>query len=119
MGDAIGRTLFRLFVSRRNLLQWVTAAQANCGPGSISRRLSPHGGGVAIALTAAVAHRVFAARRLVAGAPFVLLWIASPAIAVWISRLAAIAGRLGDHGRRRQRPATDRAAHLALISRPS
>ena len=28
MIDAIGRTLFRLFVSQRNLLQWVTAAQA-------------------------------------------------------------------------------------------
>ena len=28
MMDAIGRTLFRLLVSRRNLLEWVTAAQA-------------------------------------------------------------------------------------------
>src|SRR6266851_5364497 len=28
MMDAIGRTLFRLLVSQRNLLQWVTAAQA-------------------------------------------------------------------------------------------
>ena len=26
MADAIGRTLFRLFVSRRHLLEWVTAA---------------------------------------------------------------------------------------------
>ena len=28
MGDAILRTLFRLVVSRRRLLEWVTAAQA-------------------------------------------------------------------------------------------
>ena len=28
MADAIGRTLYRLVVSRRNLLEWVTAAQA-------------------------------------------------------------------------------------------
>ncbi len=28
MTDAIARTLFRLFVSRRQLLEWVTAAQA-------------------------------------------------------------------------------------------
>ena len=28
MCDAIGRTLFRLFVSRRNLLEWVTCAGA-------------------------------------------------------------------------------------------
>src|SRR5256884_5356308 len=32
MLDAIGRTLFRLFISRRNLLQWVTSAQTNLGP---------------------------------------------------------------------------------------
>ena len=29
MADAIGRTLYRLFVSHRNLLEWVTAAQAS------------------------------------------------------------------------------------------
>ena len=28
MADAIGRTLFRLFVSRRRLLEWMTAAQS-------------------------------------------------------------------------------------------
>ena len=32
MSDAILRTLFRLFVSRRNLLEWVTAAQAKVSP---------------------------------------------------------------------------------------
>ena len=32
MGDAIIRTLFRLFVTRRHLLEWVTAAQATIGP---------------------------------------------------------------------------------------
>ena len=41
MIDAIGRTLFRLFVSRRNLLQWVTAAQANLRvPGWMSAALT-------------------------------------------------------------------------------
>ena len=29
MVDAVGRTLFRLFIRRRRLLEWVTAAQAN------------------------------------------------------------------------------------------
>ena len=29
MGDAIVRTLYRLFVSRRNLLEWRTASQAH------------------------------------------------------------------------------------------
>ena len=32
MTDAIGRTLFRLFVSHRHLLEWVTAAHATIGP---------------------------------------------------------------------------------------
>ena len=34
MSDAILRTLFRLILSRRNLLQWVTAAQAKVDPSS-------------------------------------------------------------------------------------
>ena len=32
MGDAIARTLWRLFVTRRHLLEWVPAAQATIGP---------------------------------------------------------------------------------------
>ena len=32
MGDAIGRTLVRLLVTRRHLLEWVPAAQATIGP---------------------------------------------------------------------------------------
>src|SRR5207245_9087334 len=32
MADAIGRTLFRLSVSHRHLLDWVTAAQAKVSP---------------------------------------------------------------------------------------
>ena len=36
MGDAIVRTLVRLLVTRRHLLEWVPAAQAAIGPGSIS-----------------------------------------------------------------------------------
>src|SRR5579862_3980188 len=32
MVDAVTRTLFRLFVSRRMLLEWTTAAQAKVGP---------------------------------------------------------------------------------------
>ncbi|HXO15236.1 MAG TPA: protein ndvB, partial [Steroidobacteraceae bacterium] len=44
MVDAIGRTLFRLLVTHRNLLQWVTAAQANLSSrldlGGAYRRMS-------------------------------------------------------------------------------
>src|SRR6267142_1271742 len=54
MTDAIGRTVFRLFVSRRRLLEWVSAAHANLSPrldllGSYRRMI----GSVVIAIGAA------------------------------------------------------------------
>jgi len=95
MIDAVGRTLFRLFVSRRNLLQWVTAAQANLSSeldfGSAYRRMS---GGVALAIIAAVLIACLRPDAWPLAAPFVILWIASPAIAVWISRSPPVAGHL-------------------------
>ncbi len=87
MADAIGRTLYRLFCSHRDLLEWVTAAQASLsdrpGVAGFYRRM---GGGVAATFVAAlVVHFVGSAAVWIA-VPFVLLWIASPAIAYWISR---------------------------------
>jgi cyclic beta-1,2-glucan synthetase len=95
MVDAIGRTLFRLFVSRRNLLQWVTAAQTTLGPqldlNGAYRRMS---GGVTIALLAAALIGHFQPDAWPVAVPFVILWTASPAIAVWISLSPLVAGRL-------------------------
>ncbi len=94
MADAIGRTLFRLLVTRSNLLQWVTAAQAQLSDrldlAGAYRRMS---GGVAIAVAAAI---LIGLRPDIGwlAAPFIILWIASPAIAVWISRSPRVAGRL-------------------------
>ena len=95
MADAIGRTLFRLFVSQRNLLQWVTAAQAKLSfrltlP-SAYRRM---GGAVAIAALGAVLVGHFRPDNGWLAAPFLLLWAASPAVAVWISISPLVAGRL-------------------------
>ncbi len=95
MLDAIGRTLFRLFVSRRNLLQWVTAAQASLRPQlDLTRAYRGMSGGVALALLAAVLVGHFQPDAWLAAMPFVVLWAASPAIAVWISRAPLVAGRL-------------------------
>ncbi len=95
MIDAIARTLFRLFLSRRNLLQWVTAAQANLSPqlhlGSAYGRMS---GGVALAVAAAGLISALRPEAWRVAAPFVVLWIASPAIAVWISLAPLVANRL-------------------------
>ena len=87
MSDAILRTLFRIFVSRRQLLQWVTAAQAADAP-----HLDLLGYGRRMLGAALVGCAVFA---VILGAqpwvwvlalPFALLWIGSPVIAYWASR---------------------------------
>ena len=87
MGDAAARTAFRLAVSRKHLLQWVTAAAtgASARPGIVAqyRRMA---GGVALGLgTGAVAVALNPAVWPVA-VPFTLLWLAAPAIAHRISR---------------------------------
>jgi cyclic beta-1,2-glucan synthetase len=96
MTDAISRTLFRLFVSRRNLLQWVTAAQTSTRPRlGLEYAYGRMWKTVVIALTAATLVSYLRPQLWWLAAPFVVLWIASPAIAVWISVSPLIAGRLG------------------------
>ncbi|MDI1283820.1 MAG: glucoamylase family protein [Reyranella sp.] len=95
MLDAIGRTLFRLFVSRRRLLEWTTAAQTQ----QLLRTdrwgfVGQMAGSLAVACGAAVF--VFYAGRaaLPVAAPILLAWFLSPAIARWVSLAQADAGRL-------------------------
>ncbi len=95
MGDAIGRTLVRLLVTRRHLLEWVPAAQATIG-----RRLDFFGfyrrmaGGVIIGVVAAVVAWLLGHEIWPVAMPFAALWIASPAVARWVSLSPRIAGRL-------------------------
>ena len=83
MGDAIGRTLLRLFRTRRHLLEWTTAAQTAERP-----RLDRAGfyramaGGVFLAVLAAIGTTAIAP----AFWPLALLWLAAPALALWASR---------------------------------
>jgi cyclic beta-1,2-glucan synthetase len=87
MTDAIVRTFFRLFVRHRRLLEWVTAAQV-----SLRTRLDLSGyyrwmgGGIALAGIATVVIAGTGRRAWPVAAPFVILWIAAPAIARWASR---------------------------------
>jgi cyclic beta-1,2-glucan synthetase len=94
MVDAIVRTLFRLAVSRRRLLEWLTAAQAQTNP-----RLDLAGfyrlmwGGIAIGLLVAclaVAARINAALAL----PFAMAWLLSPLVARWVSRSPSLPDHL-------------------------
>ncbi|MGB8414327.1 MAG: protein ndvB, partial [Candidatus Binatus sp.] len=93
MSDAISRTLYRLYVSHRLMLEWTTAAQAKR-----SSRLDVRGfyammAGAAVLGVAAAIFVAFAGRGggLIA-APFVILWMLSPAVARWASLPPRIEG---------------------------
>ncbi|MGB8541663.1 MAG: glucoamylase family protein [Candidatus Acidiferrales bacterium] len=86
MSDAILRTLARLFVTRKNLLQWITAAQAKSAVdleifGVYKRMISS----VVLALAALLAVIFVRHTSLPAAIPFVAVWIAAPAVARRIS----------------------------------
>jgi cyclic beta-1,2-glucan glucanotransferase len=87
MGDAIVRTLWRLLVTKRHLLEWTTAAQSAGGlrPGvwGAARGMA---GGVALGTVAAVSAALIAPLSLPLILPFAALYAFAPAIAVLVSR---------------------------------
>jgi cyclic beta-1,2-glucan synthetase len=110
MGDAILRTLWRLLVSRRNLLEWMTAAtltqRARLG---LHRQYTDMGAGVALGVGIASGAMLLNPAIWPLVAPFALFWAISPAIAVFISTARPL-------------PAADRltqaeATELRLIAR--
>ncbi len=110
MLDAIGRTLYRLFVSRRYLLQWVTAAQSTLRSHTewidFYRQMT---GSVVFGLIAAALVWRFGREASLVAVPFILAWIASPAVARWISLSPLDAGAL---------PVSDADFHfLRLVAR--
>ncbi len=86
MTDATVRTLVRLLVTHEKMLEWVTAAQATLGARldlrGFYRRMA---GSVALAVIAAIFVAVIAPTSLALATPWLLLWIAAPAIALWAS----------------------------------
>src|SRR6185503_20248659 len=94
MGDAIARTLARLYVTRRRLLEWVTAAQAkselDLDLAAFYRRMAP-----AVVLTVAIGAcvAVVGPANWTIAAPCVLLWMLSPLVARQISVQPRSAGQ--------------------------
>ncbi|MDI9849908.1 glucoamylase family protein [Rhodoblastus sp. 17X3] len=86
MGDAIFRTLYRLYVSHRNLLEWVPAAQATG-----ARRLDLSAsyrrmfGAPIFAALALAFGWIRGPENLALAGAFAALWLASPAVARWVS----------------------------------
>ena len=95
MGDAIGRTVIRVYVTRRHLLQWVTAAQAADAPAlgvrGYYRRMAgaPVLGALVLAALAIRFTIGSPSGTWMLALPFAAAWIASPAVACRISRASA------------------------------
>ncbi|MDF1610304.1 glucoamylase family protein [Hoeflea sp. YIM 152468] len=89
MGDAIVRSLYRVFVSRRHLLEWKTADQVSAAAGNTVASFyalmwqSPF-----IALSAFLLALAFEPQTAVIAGGFCALWVAAPAIAWFVSRPA-------------------------------
>ena len=110
MADAIIRTVYRLGISRRNLLQWTPTAQIALAPAPGVGAYYRHMGGaigvamVTLATTSLWGHAAWGLPALFAG-----LWLASPALAFWASKSPTITSR---------RPIAPSDAHaLRLIAR--
>jgi cyclic beta-1,2-glucan synthetase len=91
--DAIGRTLVRMFVTHRRLLEWTTAAQsiAMRRPDLASVYLQSLGGlGIGLAMAGIAA--VVAPENWPVFAPLCLLWMLAPAATLWVSRSPPAAG---------------------------
>jgi cyclic beta-1,2-glucan synthetase len=110
MTDAITRTLYRLFVKRRSLLEWVTAAQAKLRARlDIRESYSRMAGGVALAVLAVGIVACFGRGSWLIASPFVILWLLAPAIARWSSFPPPLAGP--------NPPSEQQAQTLRLIAR--
>ena len=116
MVDAIGRTFYRLAVSRKNLLEWTTAAQAEAShtPSVIGNyRL------MSVSLAAGVVAIVIAVYRAdsvwIVMFPFALSWLAAPAMAFWMSRSPKLEDELESSPVDRKNLAACRPEDLAVF----
>jgi cyclic beta-1,2-glucan synthetase len=95
MVDAVGRTLFRLFIRRRRLLEWVTAAQTNDDSQFDSRGLVTQiAASVGFAAILGAILYYSGQRIWVIEAPLVALWVLSPLVARWASLPPPVAGHM-------------------------
>ncbi|HLV84978.1 MAG TPA: glucoamylase family protein, partial [Devosia sp.] len=95
MGDAIVRTLNRLFITRRNLLEWTTAAQSMNRPElDLPGFYRFMAGGTAFGLIICAGAVILAPGSWPLVLPFALLWFCAPALARWASRPPALPRRL-------------------------
>ncbi|HEV8059072.1 MAG TPA: glucoamylase family protein, partial [Gemmataceae bacterium] len=91
MLDAALRTLWRLFITKRNLLEWESAAAAERRLGiQFNEFLGSQWPASAFAAIVACLLAFLAPGALVSTGPFLLLWLLSPWVAYLISRLPTV-----------------------------
>jgi cyclic beta-1,2-glucan synthetase len=81
MVDAIGRTVVRMLVTRRHLLEWMTAYRAENHVGSVWTVYRKMWQAPLVAAGVAATILVVASDRLLLASPILILWFISPAIA--------------------------------------
>ncbi|MFN2420303.1 MAG: hypothetical protein ABR527_02830, partial [Gemmatimonadota bacterium] len=87
MIDAVVRTLWRLYISRRKLLEWTPAALAGRGvPRDLSSGYRRMWRPLALTAGAAFLVAVFRPDAFAAALPILLVWTAAPGLATWLSR---------------------------------
>ena len=102
MLDAIVRTLYRLYVSRRRLLEWTTAAQASAAPDpSIAQLYGMMWQSVLFTAIAAAAALWLQPGLAILVLPFAIAWCAAPVVVWHLSRAQPVktAPHLDDAGR--------------------
>ena len=107
--DAITRTLWRMLVSHRHLLQWSSSREVertSTNRLSTLYRKMAIGPLLAVGMTAALLW--WRPTSLAYAAPFLLLWFVSPAIAWWMSRPSE---------RKAFRPAVEELRFLRMLAR--
>lgn len=95
MTDAIGRSLYRLLVSRKLMLEWKTAASIqSSAQGSPTDYYRQMWHAPAIAVFSLIFAAVPGDNAFLVGLPFALLWIFSPLVAWYVSQSAETEDRL-------------------------
>ncbi|PYE89348.1 GH36-type glycosyl hydrolase domain-containing protein [Phyllobacterium leguminum] len=88
MADAIVRTIYRLTISHRNLLEWRTAAQAKSSPDTLAYYTRLMWPAMAIAIVAFLIPLSVLSKAILVAVPFAAAWFFSPLIAWLVSRSA-------------------------------
>ena len=95
MADAIVRSLYRLFVSHKLMLEWKTAASVQSGAqGTIGGYYRKMWHAPALAFFSLAVAALSGDSAFLVGLPFVMLWAVSPAIAWYVSQSAETEDRL-------------------------